>query len=161
MNETIQSEIMLLLNIYEVKGNEQVKILAICSKILDSKEYMNKLKDSLNGVFTNSDFNFIIEFSRLINAIICFNGNLDFYKNVSQERMKYIIYCILFAYMLKYQPQTLNSIPSGELRLLYSNSIDLVLLLPETIKINKESCSSCLGRNFSLFKWLAGGRIYI
>lgn len=161
MNESIVNEMKLLYNVYSVKGKERNKIDAICSNVLDNEEYVSRVKKSLDNVFNNDDFNFSSEFTRLILNIININKSVDYYKEISPERMKFILYGVLYYYLLKNQQTFLNQISMGDIRLLYCNSIDLLLLVPETIKVDKESCCNCLGRTFDWFSCLRGDRVKI
>ena len=77
------------------------------------------------------------------------------------EYMLYILYSILFTYLLTNQSDFLNQIEMSKIRLLYFNAIDLILLIPETIKVGKESCGGCLGRRFSFLSFLVGERTKI
>ena len=152
MNSDIRDEMILLLNIYEVEANEQIKILAICTKFLDSKKYVDEMKNVLDNVFNGENFNINTEFSRILLAMINLNRKVTFIKEVKEKRIKYLIYCVLFSYLIKNQSQIINTLSLGELRLLFCNAIDLILLVPETIKIGKEGLCSCL---------FGGGRIKI
>ncbi len=149
MNEEIHQEMVLLMNIYEVSANEQIKILALCSKILDSKKYVDKIKETLDNVFNGESFNFINEFSRLLLGIINVNKQVEMVKEVKEDRIKFLLYSILYSYLSKNQKNLLNATPLGDLRLLFCNSIELILLIPQTIKISKENCClfSCFNGN--------------
>ena len=154
MNSDIQGELTLLMNIYDVKANEQIKILSICSKVLTNEEYIKSVKDLLNDVMKNEDFIFIIEFFRVISSLIHLNKNVSFYKEISEDRMRFVLYAVLFDYLLKNQANLINKLPIGQLRLLYCNAMDLVLMQPEFIKIAKKSVLSCIS-------WLGGPTINI
>ena len=160
MNDEIQNEMILMMGIYNIDGTEQVKILAIISKILANEEYTDKIKEQLNSLI-NDDFNIINEFSRLISLIIQINRAIDTWKDITEERVKFIIYAIIFNYLFKNQPQILNNIPRGDIRLVYSNCIDLVMIIPQTLKIGKEGCCNFLGRKISWLSCIRGDRIKI
>lgn len=154
MNELIQNELTLLMSVGDcIKGSEQVKILSILSAILSNEKYVSDLKTKLNPIVEDSNYNFS-DFSRLILHVIELNKHYDFYKEVNEYRVKYILWGVIYYYFTKFQIEKLNLYDLSSLRIMYLNCAELVLLVPETIKINKESFSSCLGRYFSFLKCL-------
>lgn len=145
MDSQIQQELILLLNIDNVDGKEQIKILSICSNILSSKKYLEELVKILDNLFNQKDFDIFSEFSRLVISILNLNKKVRYEKKeINENRVKYIIYGGLYYYMLKHQTNFFNAQDLGKIRLLYCNAWDLLSLIPETIKISKASCFSCI-----------------
>lgn len=154
MNSDIQNELLLLLNIDSVSpADEQIKILKICSDILNSQVYEQNIIKNLDEIFNQSDFNASTEFSRLIIAILNLNKEVEYYKNVNSTRMKYVIYCVFYSYLLKHQIDWINKQNIADIRLLYSNTWDLLQIVPDTIKIAKSTCK-CLS-------WFGSSKILI
>jgi len=154
MNELIQNEMTLIMSVNEnIKGSEQVKILSILSCILSNVLYVEQLKSKLNQIVDDANYNFS-DFSRLILNIIDLNKHFDFYKEVNEHRIKYILWGVIYFYFNKFQIEKLNLYDLSALRIMYLNCAELVLLVPETIKIKKESCCSCIGRSVGFLKWL-------
>ena len=146
MNETIRNELILLLNIDSVKPDEQIKILSICSAFLSSKPYNDELKKLLNPIFNQPDgFDIGSEFARLIINILNLNQQCTYYKVVGNEKLKYIIYGIIYNFLLREQLDFLNGQNLGTIRLLYCNAWDLLSFDINKLKIIKETCIACCG----------------
>jgi hypothetical protein len=162
MDSNIQQELILLMNIDKtVDANEQIKVLKICSDILGHQEYTNNIIGIFGGIFNQPDFNISSEFGKIILCILEFNKEVSYYKNIEISRMKYIIYAVLYAYMLKYQVEWINKQNIGDIRILYSNSWELIQIIPETVKIAKIDCLGCIGKRCKWFSFLSGGKIAI
>lgn len=144
MDSQIQQELILLLNIDNVEAKEQIKILAMCSNILSSNNYISELVKVLENLFNQQDFDIFSEFSRLVLSIFNLNKNVRYRKEITESRIKYMVYACLYYYMLKFKSSWLNQQDIGKIRILFCNSWDLVSLIPETIKISKEGCFNCL-----------------
>ena len=134
MNEQIQQELVLLLNIDNVTANDQIKIL--------------------DDVFNQQDFDLSSEFTRLVLAILNLNKNVEYKKEINEIKVKYVIYACLYFYLIKYQVDFCNKTDMGKIRLLYCNSFELISLVPETIKVQKQSCLSCIS-------WFRSGKISV
>lgn len=155
MNYQVQNEITFVMtNIDKTGGTEQTKIIALLGPVLNNAEYMEKIKESLNPVADAENFS-IADFGQMILRIIDVNKEHCFYKQIAESRMKFLIYAVLYKYFLEYQTDKLNNIPMVDFRMMYLNAIDLVLLVPETIKIEKEDCLNCLGRSINWLGCLA------
>lgn len=162
MNDQIHQELVLLMNIdSNVNSTSQIKILKICSDVLNCGEYVNKVTNSLNSMFNQPTFDANVDFSKLILSILTLNQDLEYYKDVNTFRMKYVIYGVFYAYLLKHQVDWINKTNIGDIRTMYNNCWDSLIVIPETIKIDKVSCLSCLGKSIGLLSWLRGSKISI
>jgi len=160
MNDTIWEELNFILNKFgKEEPDEHIKIKHICTKVLDCEEYESLIKKSLDNMFNIPNFD-ISDFSRLMLAIIEINKNIDCYKEVSVKRMKYILYSVLYSYLIKNQANFINMEGIAKIRMSFFNSIELMLIIPQTIKVNKQSCISCIGRVLGV-DCLRGNRVFI
>ncbi|RTL06732.1 hypothetical protein EKK58_04315 [Candidatus Dependentiae bacterium] len=146
MNETIRNEVALLLDIDNVKPNEKEKILSICSSFLSSTKYITELKNILDGVFNAPDgFEISSEISRIILGILKLNDKCTYTKNINNDRLKYIIYGVIYSYLIKNQVDFLNSQNYGTFRLLFCNAWDLVSVDISKVIVEKVGCDFCCG----------------
>ena len=116
----------------------------MCSNVLSSDKYLKELIKILDNLFNQKDFDIYSEFSRLVLSIFNLNKVVNYKKEISEKRMKYITYACLYYYMIKHKTNWFNEQDHGKIRILFCNSWDLVSLIPETVKIAKTSCISCL-----------------
>jgi hypothetical protein len=144
MYSEIQTELVLLMNIDNIKANEQIKILAIISNVLANKEYLENVKNGLDKFFTEES-SFDGEFSRLVMAIIELNQKCQYYKNIDFERCKFVIYSVLYNFLIKNKIELLCSIEMQKLRMLYFNAWDLIKIIPESVKVLKNECDLLCG----------------
>ncbi len=138
----------------ELGGNEQNKILSICSKIINSSSYMEKVKNEFNIITNNENFNLFTDLPELIKILINLNEKCDFYKVCEPERMQYVYYAIIYATLIKNNLEIVNKIDITNFRLIYSNSMDLLLLPKEKLRLEKQDCFNCLSRTFTILKFL-------
>lgn len=157
MNENTQTEVLLLMNIDNLKGTEQVKILAIVNEFLNSVKYMNSVHNVLNNIFSQPDFDFKTELPKIVLNVIKLNTTVDFRKLVTKDRSKYLIYGILYHYLVKNQTDMINGINISDLRLLFSNSWDLINVTTEIIKKPWYSFLS----KFCCFYWIKSAKISV
>ena len=144
MNESIQAELILLLNIDNVKAGEQIKILSICSSFMSSQNYVDELKKIIDNIFVEN-FNINSEISRLIFGILKLNEKCSYIKNVDHYRLKYVVYSVLYNYLLKNQLDFLNHLDIGNFRLLFCNAWDLVSIDIKKVLVEKVNCDFCCG----------------
>lgn len=146
MNDSIWEELSFILNKFgKEEPNEHIKIKHACTRMLDNNDYMNTIKLSLDSIFKIQNFD-NSDFSRLLLAIIEVNKKVSYYKELSENRMKYVIYAVLYSYLINNQHDFVNLEGITKIRISYFNSIELALLVPQTMKIAKETCLSCIGR---------------
>lgn len=144
MNTSIQNEMNLLMSVNSaVSGTEQVKIIAVLTKMLSSAAYTSAAKTVLDIVVNDSKFNLLIDLPRLIINMVQLNSTCDFYKSVSSDRVQYLIYGVIYAYLLNNNPQILTNLDLGTFRVTYCNCIELVMMIPESLAILKTDCASC------------------
>ena len=161
MNSLIRDELLLILNVFGAyKEKEQVNILATCSKILDNQKYNDLVKQKLDLHTKSPTFDITTDFINLVLEIVNVNKKVEFYKELCEDRMKVIIYCILYNYIVKYENDSLNKIEINKMRILYFNTINVLLLKPDIIKIQKEGWISSIGRCLKI-AWLIGNKILI
>ena len=145
MNPECQREVLLMTEIDSVKGSEAIKILSICSHILDNNEYVKEVVKMLDNIFNSSDFDIAVEFAHCIFALSSLNKRMNYYKKVNGERTKYILYAILYEYLRKHQTDLLNKFDS-KIRIMFNNCWELLSKSPHSLNIIKESWSSCIIR---------------
>jgi hypothetical protein len=158
MNENINTEINFYLqNIgLNIGGSEKIKIVSIMTKFINSAEYMEKVRNGLNSLLNDPSFNILTDFSEILKILMKVNSECDFYKTVDKARLKYVCYAVLYATIIKNNIDILNNISISDFRLLYVNSMDLLFINSDELVVNKESCINCIGRSFSIFKWMVG-----
>jgi hypothetical protein len=144
MNDDIDNEIGRLLRIDNVKGDECIKVLAICAKVLNNSDYIVQVAKLIDGIFSQPSFDFMAEFGLVIGQLIELNKRVTFYKEVSVERMKYVLYAVFYHYAFKKRLNWLNEQNIGQIRLLYCNVYDLLMIRSESLKIAKSGCLSCV-----------------
>lgn len=147
MNEQIRDEVVLLLNIDNVDADEQIKILSICASVLSSEKYMIELVETLDNIFTQPDgVDLSSEFTRIVLNILNLNQKVVYKKKeVCPSRMKYVIYCVIYYYLLKHKLEILDNCNIGNIRLLYCNSWDLIAVNYNNVIIPKEKCDCFCG----------------
>jgi hypothetical protein len=154
MNEEIRNEMILMMSVNEnIKGSEQIKIISVLSSMMSNVLYNYELKKALDPIISDEKFS-LSDVPKLILLIIDVNKKFDFYKVVNEERVKYILWGLLYSFLLKNHTDKLNLLGVSEIRILYINTAELLLLIPQSIKIQKENWGSCLGRSISFFKCL-------
>jgi hypothetical protein len=150
MQTEIQREITLLMGIDNVGGTEQVKILAICAKMLSCPDYFSEVIKAFDNIFSQPDFDIMVDIGRVVYQLVLLNGKFSFYKEISETRMKYVLYGVMYAFMLKHKTDWMNTQNLGSVRLVYCNAYDLILLKSDSIKIAKQGCLSCIGLTLGL-----------
>lgn len=161
MQAVILSELECLLNDFKIGGNERIKIIAICNDVVTNANVLTDVSNSLKTVIEKKSFSVSQSIPALISAVLAVMSQIQYYKQVSEERMKFVIYCVLLSCLLKSYPAVLKSIDIDTLRSIYKDCVDLVLLLPETIKISKKTCGTCIGGTFKLFSFLNKNKIIV
>ena len=150
MIDQVKYELEMLLNVDYVKGLERHKIEAICNDFLNKRVYLDEVSKSLDNLFSQPDFDFKSEVPMVLLNLIKLNDNVEYYKEITQGRSKYLIYTILFYYLIKNQTDIINSQNIGQLRLLFSNCWDLVSVVG--VHVIKRSHFSCIGQCIPFFK---------
>ena len=140
------------MRIDSVDGSECIKVLAICSQLLNSNDYVARVAKSLNGIFAQPEFDFMAEFGLVVQALIKINQSVEFYKEINVQRAKYVLYAVFYHYVYKNQLNWLNEQNIGTIRLLYSNVYDLLMVKSESLAIAKQGCLSCIGACVPFFK---------
>lgn len=161
METVILSELECLLNDFKIGGSERIKIIAICNDVVTNSNVLTDLANSLKPIIEGKTFNVSQNIPALISAVLSVVGQIEYYKNVTESRMKFVIYCALLSCLLKYYPSVLKSIDIETLRRIYKDCIELVLLIPETIKITKKSCVTCIGGTFKVFSFLNKNKLIV
>jgi len=161
LHQNISLELNNYFNLEKVNGTERIKIVAICNDIIDNAIFIDEIHNSMITITEEKDFKLESHLPALISAILRVIQSLEFYKEVREERMKFVIYCFLISALYEFYPSTLKTVQIETLRNLYKNSIDLVLILPQTVKIAKKSCVSCLAGKFNFLSRFNKGKIII
>ena len=146
VNQTVAAELANLFNLEKVSGNERNKILAICNDVIDNATFFNEVHNSMITVAENKNFKIETHLPALISGILRVIQSVEYYKQVNEERMPFVIYCVLVSALYEFYPDSLKTIEIQLLRTLFKDTIDLVLLLPSSVKIAKSSCLSCLAK---------------
>lgn len=156
MNKKVYDEFNFFLNVYgiEIKDDEKNKIMSISTKLINSENYMNLVKDYFDKIIQNKTFDLKIDFGILVKCIIELNQFVDFYKEIDIKRLKFLLYPVIYAELYKNHLDIVNKMDESEFRILYSNAMDLVLIPVESVKIVKESCINCMSRKIKWFSWL-------
>jgi hypothetical protein len=149
MNNTLRDEMIILMSNYEqeIPGDEQVKIIANCSKFVNNQKYMDEIKKALDIFFPSGDFNFWVELPKIINVVIDVNKNIDsLAKDIKVEHMKFIIYAIIYSYLDVNQSAILNKQDfeksedfKGNLRIGFLNILSILLIKSKNICVKKQS----------------------
>ena len=162
MNSKIQKELDNLYNETKLaSGTERTKINAICNTICDDVNFLSEVGNSIITVIEKDGFNIESNLGALLSCIINVITHVGFYKSVSEERIKYVLYCALLCVLFKNHPNILAKVEINRLRTLYLECYELVVLIPNTVKIAKQGCISCIGSSFKLFNRLNKGKILI
>lgn len=161
MNSSINDELSNLLNIFKVGGNERIKIIAICNDLVSNGELLSDLQNALRPIVEAKTFSPAQNIPSLISALLSVLKNVQYYKEVNEGRMKYVLYCVLLSVLLQFYPTVLKQIEIELLRNLYISCIDLVLLIPETVKVHKKSCLTCLGSTVKILSFVNKNKILI
>lgn len=162
MNSLIRDEVLLILNVFgEYKEKEQISIVSVCSKMLDCDKYVSKIKLALDEICKEPSFDITTDFINLIVRIINENRNVEFYKELDQKRMKICIYCMLYNYLINNDNnENLNKLEIQKFRILYFNTVKVLLLAPDEVIVPKESLTSKIGR-FLHIACLIGEKILV
>lgn len=147
MNSDLQKEILLVLENYEpaICGPCQVKILAKCTQFVNNEQYMKQIKVILDPIFANNrEFNFWVEIPKIISAIIEFNKTIVSTNEISINKMKFVIYSIIYSYFDNHQSILLNKQDPGDLRIIFMNVLHILLTKPKKIKVKKQSLFSII-----------------
>jgi len=156
MNQAVYDEFQFYLNTEgkNIGDDEKVKILSLSSKLINSDNYMNLIKNDFEKIVNTPNFNIMTDFCVLIKCIIDLNKCVDFYKKIKVDRMKFLLYPIIYSNLYKNHLDVLNNMNISDFRLLYSNAMDLLLIPVESIEIVKEDFVNCCGRSFKWLSWL-------
>ncbi len=143
----LRNEIIILLTNYEsiINEDDQIRILAICSKFVNNQQYMDKIKDMLDAFFVDGrEFNFWVELPKMISIIIEFNKTINSSKDIPIDFMKFVIYAVIYDYMDNFQSITLNKIDQGDLRICFYNVLAVLLTKPKKITVKKQTLLSVI-----------------
>lgn len=153
-NEETYNEFRFFLNIYgpEIGDEEKNKILSIGTKLINSENYMEFVKNDFDKII-NDAFSISVDFSVLVKCIIELNRKVDFYKQLDIKRLKFLLYPVIYATLYKNHGSIMKEMNITNFRVLYSNAMDLVLIPIESVEIVKETCANCLARKYSFFSW--------
>lgn len=141
MNSLIRDELLLMMNVFgDIKDIEQIKIVSACAKMLSCEPYMEMSKNDLSNIINSPDFNIECDLPSLLLELVRLNEKFAFYKELSEQRMKIILYGVLYGVLLQCGKSILEKIEVSKLRLIYFNSLQLILMCPDKIKFSKDSC---------------------
>ena len=160
MDGKVNSEMVNIFNLKNVHGTERTKILAISNTLVNDGVLVGELKNSITSVIERDGFNIEKNIGSVISCIIKIFQQVEFYKDVSSDRMEFVIYCLLLSLLQKFYPTILTKVEISTLRGLYVETYDLVTIIPETIKIAKQGCLTCLGK-YKLLSALNKGKIIV
>ena len=160
-SQTVTKEISNLYDLYNVTGKERNAIDAICNNMVKNDDFILEVEVAVKMVLSG---NFKIEekVPSLISALLRITNKIEYYKSVDESRMKCILYYVLVASLLKFHPKVLTEqIEIEKFRTLYFDCIELVLMIPETVKIARKSCLTCIGSSVKLFSRFNKDKILI
>jgi len=162
LHQNISLELNNYFNLEKVNGSERIKIIAICNDIIDNAIFIDEIHNSMITITEEKDFKLESHLPSLISAILRVIQSVEYSrKSVEKERMRFVLYGVLISALYEFYPSTLKTVQIETLRNLYKNSIDLVLILPQTVKIAKKSCVSCLAGKFNFLSRFNKGKIII
>lgn len=139
MNSLIQKEMGLMMNVIgNYIDSKQTKIESACSQMLANEKYFEMVIVQIEKIIKAPDFVIDCDLTRIILEIVQLNQKFEFYKALSERKMVIIIYGVIYGALLKCGGSVLANIDAGKLRILYYNSIQLLLICPEKIKFSKE-----------------------
>ena len=161
LNQNISNEMVNYFNLEKVSGTERNKILAICNDIIDNATFFDEVHNSIISVAESKNFKVETHLPALISAILRVVQSVEYYKTITEERMKSVLYCVLIASLYEFYPNTFKTIPIELFRTLFKDCIELVLLIPATIKIAKTSCVSCIASKVKALNGLNKNKILI
>lgn len=160
METIILEEVEKLLDEFRVFGDERTKIIKICDDLVKSN-VLADISNALKPIIEGKNFNVSQNIPLIISAILSIVSNVEYYKTVSEDRMKFVLYCVMISSLRKYYPTVLKTIDVELLRSIYKSCIELVLLVPQTIKVNKKSCLTCIGSSFKIFSFLNKNKLLV
>lgn len=161
MNSTINAELQNVFNQDKISGSERNKIIAICNQIVDDANFMTEVQNGITTVVNRQNFKLENNLALLVQSILTVLNTVQFYKDVSSERTKYILYCALISSLYKFYPNLLKTVEIDLIRTLFCDVFDLLMIIPETVKITKASCLTCVGKSFKLFSFLNKDKLLI
>lgn len=138
----------------ELGDNEKFKISCMCTKIINSNEYMNKVHEAFIPLANNEHFNLNTDLTELIKILINLNNKCDFYKTIEPDRNQYIYYAIIFASLIRNNVELMNKINRTDFRLIFSNAMELIMMPSQKLRLEKEDCINCVARTFKWLSWL-------
>lgn len=148
MNNNLRNEMIVLLSNHEpqVLDDDQVKILANCSKFVNSTLYMDGIKKALDVFFFDDPaVNLWVELPKIINVIIDFNKNVDaMTKDIKVDYMKFIIYAVIYSYLDSSKPELLDDNNRGNLRIGFLNILNILFTDAKKILVKKQTIWSAL-----------------
>jgi hypothetical protein len=160
MDSAVTNELQNLFNQDMTNGTERTKILAICNTLVHDANFLSEVKNNVTSVMEKEGFDIQKNIGAVVSCIISALAKVEFYKTVSNERMKYVLYCLLISILLKFYPSILKNVEIVILRNLYDEVFDLVMIIPQTVTIAKQSCVSCIGK-IRVLSFLNKGKILI
>ena len=146
MDTAQQNELLLLMNVDNLVGGEVVKILAICSNMLNDDTWTAQVKTQLDTLFATPDFDMSVEMAQLIKILLGLSTSISYYKEIALDRMKYVLYASLYNYLSKCQLDALNNVGVGVFRVMFINLWSILEVVPESVKIAKTTCCSCFSQ---------------
>lgn len=145
MDSSVQNELLLLMGVDNLVGEEVFKSMSICANILNDTSYIAQVNDKFGELFKTPDFDLLVELSQLITVLLKVNNNFSYYKEIAFGRMKYVVYATIYAYIAKNQLSEINRIGAHTFRILFTNLWSVLEVVPESVKIAKAACFSCFG----------------
>ena len=140
MNNDIRNEMIVVLGNSNVCRNCQIAICADISRFLENETYVAAIKDKLDLFFTpDKEINLLVDLPRMVLDVITLNETIESSTTIEIEDMKYVIYGIIYNYLDQHQPIILNRQHPGDLRVIFLNILDTLLIKPKKLKITKLS----------------------
>lgn len=150
MNQDIQQQLQLLLGIDAICPKECVRILSICSQVLNTTNYILKLSSTLDPIFNDPTFDLVSEIAQIMLALVNMAQKCTYSSEIVTFRLKYVLWASLYYYLVNSQSDLLRMVDLGQIRLAFSNSFELLVVPVERVQIpQKTLCDSCL----SCFGW--------
>jgi hypothetical protein len=145
MNNDLRQEMLVILTNEKICVDCQLKINASLGYFLNNQKYTSELHKLLNNLISNRTIDFFSEFPKIISLIIEFNKSIVCtYENIDKDYMKFIIYGIVYNYLDTEQNTLLNTLDPGLLRIVFVNTLQLLLLKPKKLNVHKQTIFSML-----------------
>jgi hypothetical protein len=145
MDNNVKGEMSIILCSENVCEDCQVRTLSISNKFIGNPVYMASVKNILDAFFIDApNVNLWIEIPKIISVIIDLNKTVKNNGEIDVDYMKFVLYAIIYSYLDKEQPITLNKLNQGDIRIGLLNVLSILIIKPKKIKVLKQTLINIL-----------------